>query len=139
MERGTKTAFLMLVLVQAAHSIEEYVFRLYDVFAPARFASGLVSDNHQLGFAILNVGFFVAGVWVYVARVRPNHWSAAVFAWVWVVIEIPNGFAHAAIALARGTYFPGVATAPLLLAIALYLAIRLSKTSAADRDSGRSS
>ena len=41
----------MLILAQAAHSTEEYVFRLFDVFAPARFVSSLVSDNLAVGFA----------------------------------------------------------------------------------------
>jgi hypothetical protein len=127
MSPRAKIAFLLLVLVQAAHSIEEYVFRLYDVFAPARFASGLVSDDLGLGFAILNTGFFVAGIWVYFARVRPNHPSAPAFVCVWIVIEIANGIAHTVIALNRGEYFPGVATAPMLTALALYLALRLSR------------
>ena len=30
-----RTAFLWLIVAQAAHSVEEYVFRLYDVLAPA--------------------------------------------------------------------------------------------------------
>jgi len=123
----TRHGFLLLVVVQAAHSIEEYVFRLYDVFAPARFLSGLVSDNYQLGFAILNVGFFVAGVSVYFARVRPGHPSAAAFMWIWIAVEILNGIGHPAIAIVRGEYFPGVLTAPLLLAIALYLAASLAR------------
>jgi hypothetical protein len=42
-----RTAFLVLVIVQVAHSIEEYVFRLYEVFPPARFASGLISSGLQ--------------------------------------------------------------------------------------------
>lgn len=125
MEKKTKTAFLLLVLVQAAHSVEEYVYRLYDVFAPAQFLSGLVSDNLQLGFAILNVGFFVVGMWVYFARVRPGHPSAATFMWIWIAVEIVNGIGHPAIAIVRGEYFPGLLTAPILLAIALYLAVSL--------------
>jgi hypothetical protein len=42
--------FLFLILTQAAHSIEEYVTRLYQVFAPARFVSSLISNNLALGF-----------------------------------------------------------------------------------------
>jgi hypothetical protein len=36
-------AFLALIVAQAAHSIEEHSFRLFDEFAPARLVSGLVS------------------------------------------------------------------------------------------------
>jgi hypothetical protein len=45
-------AFLLLVLAQAAHSVEEYVFRLDDVFAPARFLSGLLNDDRRRGFLL---------------------------------------------------------------------------------------
>lgn len=40
-----KSTFLALILAQACHSVEEYVFRLYDVFPPARFVSGLFSKG----------------------------------------------------------------------------------------------
>ena len=46
MEPRSRTAFLALILVQAAHSTEEYAFALYDVFAPARFAP--VPRTHHL-------------------------------------------------------------------------------------------
>jgi len=39
MQRMGQTVFLLLVLAQGAHSIEEYITRLYAVFAPARFVS----------------------------------------------------------------------------------------------------
>lgn len=41
MDSRSRFAFLVLVLAQAAHSAEEYIFKLYDVFVPARFVSGL--------------------------------------------------------------------------------------------------
>jgi len=36
MDRRIKIAFLALVLTQIAHSVEEYAFRFYTVFPPAR-------------------------------------------------------------------------------------------------------
>ena len=44
--------FLALILTQAAHSVGEYVFRLYDVLLPARVISGLISDDLALGLAV---------------------------------------------------------------------------------------
>ena len=44
MEHRGQLVFLFLILAQAAHSIEEYVSKLYEVFAPARFVSSLVSN-----------------------------------------------------------------------------------------------
>lgn len=84
-----------------------------------------MSADRRTGFLILNVGFVLAGCWAYLARVRPAHRSAMTWIWIWVVIEIVNGLGHVAIALARGQYFPGVATAPVLLVIAVCLAASL--------------
>ncbi len=44
-----------VVLAQAAHSAEEYVGRLWESFPPARFVSGLVSDDLERGFLLANV------------------------------------------------------------------------------------
>ena len=125
MDFRSRLAFLVLVLVQAMHSVEEYVFKLYDVFGPARFVSGLLSDDLPTGFAIANIALVALGAWCYLARVRPAHGSARLWVWPWVVVEGVNGITHSAIALQRGEYFPGVMTAPLLLATSLYLGTRL--------------
>ena len=58
-----KTLFLGLAITQAAHSIEEFYFRLFDVLAPARYLSGLVSDNLALGFAAINALIVVFVFW----------------------------------------------------------------------------
>jgi Protein of unknown function with HXXEE motif len=125
MDSRNRLAFLVLVLAQAAHSAEEYIFKLYDVFVPARFVSGLVSDDLPTGFAVVNIGLVAFGIWCYLARVRPAHISARQWVWPWVLVEGANGIGHPVIALARGQYFPGLLTAPLLLATSLYLGIRL--------------
>jgi hypothetical protein len=123
----TRNAFLALILVQAAHSMEEYVFALYDVFAPARFASSLVSSNLAVGFALLNAGLLAFGAWCYLARVRPDRPSARGWIWPWVLIELSNGIGHSAMAIVRGSYFPGVATAPVLFLLAAFLAAQLAR------------
>ena len=124
---GISAAFLAVVVAQAAHSIEEYAFRLFDVFAPARFVSGLVSRDLAVGFAVANAAIVGLGLWCWLARVRPGHPSARGWAWSWTVLEGGNGIGHTLLALARGGYFPGVATAPLLLGSSLFLAWRLVK------------
>ena len=127
MDRRTQRLFLALIVAQSAHSIEEYSFALYDVFAPARFASRLVSSDPAVGFLILNAAIVAFGFWCYLARVRPNHPSARAWVWPWILVELGNGVGHPIIAIVRGSYFPGVATAPVLLVIALALAVRLSR------------
>lgn len=126
MDSRSRAAFLALILAQAAHSIEECVFRLFDVFAPARFISGLISNDLSRGFAIANIALVLFGLWCYVARVSRGHPSARSLAWFWALLELGNGIAHSGLALAHRDYFPGIVTAPLLLMISVYLIARLS-------------
>ena len=123
---GIDRPFLALVLLQGAHSIEEYVGRLYDVFPPARFVSGLVSPDRERGFVIINVALVSFGLWCCWWPLWRRWPSAAAFVWLWIGIEMVNGIGHPLWSIRQGGYTPGVATAPLLLAAALYLARRLS-------------
>ena len=45
-----KVAFGALVLTQAAHSVEEYVGRLWETFLLAWILTGLVSQDQERGF-----------------------------------------------------------------------------------------
>jgi hypothetical protein len=117
--------FLALVLVQGLHSIEEYAFRLYDVFLPARFVSGLFSSDLRRGFVAFNCGLFVFGLWAFWWPVRRGWPAATGLVGLWIGIELVNGIGHPAWSLVEGGYTPGVATAPLLLVLALLLARRL--------------
>ena len=65
-------AFLVLVMVQAVHSSEEYRGRLYDVFLPARIVSGLISPNLERGFIIGNVTLVAFGLWCVDGWWRPD-------------------------------------------------------------------
>jgi len=127
MKALSQNLFLCLILSQAAHSVEEYWFRLYDVLAPARFISSLVSSNLAFGFAIANVVLVLFGLWCYLARVRTRHASGRSWAWFWTVLEAANGANHLILALSSRGYFPGAATAPLLLGFSLWLGVTLSR------------
>ena len=126
--RGRKM-FALLIAAQAAHSVEECVFRLFDVFAPARFVSGLFGSDPATGFAIANLGLVLFGVWCYLARVRTPHSSERAYAWSWACLEFANGIGHVMLAAMNGGYFPGVGTAPLLIAAASYLSDSLLRES----------
>jgi len=119
--------FLALVGTQAAHSVEEYVGRLYDVFPPARFVSGLISPNLERGFVIFNLALVAFGLWCWAWPVRRQWSAAAPLAWLWVAIELVNGVGHPLWSLRELRYTPGVATAPVLLVLALYLAHQLRR------------
>lgn len=127
MKPRSQNLFLCLILSQALHSIEEYCFRLYDVLAPARFISSMVSSNLALGFAIVNIILVWFGIWCYLARVRRSHPSERSWAWFWTVLEAANGGGHLILAASRGGYFPGAATAPFLLGFSLSLGVTLSQ------------
>ena len=127
MSQKARIAFLALVIAQAAHSIEEYVFRLYDVFAPARFVSGLISTNLRTGFIVFNLAFVAFGFWCYAVPVQEALSVAIPFLWLWIVVELLNGIGHPAISIMERTYIPGTATAPILFIIALYLSIQIAR------------
>ena len=124
------TTFVALIGVQAAHSIEEYVGRLYDVFPPARFVSGLISAVPQRGFVIFNVALALFGIWCFVWPIRRRWPSFKAFGWFWVAVELLNGIGHPLWSLEQLRYTPGLITAPILLILALYLAWQLRRTAA---------
>jgi hypothetical protein len=115
--------FLCLILAQAAHSTEEYVTGLYVVFAPARFVSSLVSNDLGVGFLFVNAPLVAFGLWCWAVPVRSRWPVARVLVWFWTILELGNGIGHSFLALSRSGYFPGVATAPLLLLFTGWLVI----------------
>jgi hypothetical protein len=126
MPRRTQLGFLSLVLAQAAHSVEEYVTRLYAVFGPAAFVSSLVSRDLRRGFLIANLTLVAVGAVCYALPVRLGWTGARAIVAIWVAVELLNGCGHLLFAALRGGYFPGAVTAPLLLATALWTARTLA-------------
>jgi len=117
-----QAAFGALVLVQAAHSVEEYVGRLWESFPPARFLTSLISQDLERGFLVINVSLVGFGLWCWIWPVRRGWPSAVYLAWFWVAVQLINGIGHPLWTLRQGGYTPGVATAPVLLILAIYLA-----------------
>jgi hypothetical protein len=125
MYRQIKIFFLLLVLIQGLHSIEEYFGRLWEVFLPAKYLISLVSNNYETGFLVMNIGLFISGLIVWLFIINKKYLRIRVFIWSWIAIEIINGIGHPLWALIEDSYEPGVITAPLLLVIAIYLSILL--------------
>jgi hypothetical protein len=117
--------FALLIAAQAVHSTEEYITRLYDRFAPAGAVSDALGLDRPVGFLVANLLLVGFGLWCWLARVRPRRALWRGLAWFWAVLESLNGVGHLLLAFAAGGYFPGVATAPLLLALGMALAARL--------------
>jgi hypothetical protein len=120
-----KLAFGALILAQAAHSVEEYIGRLWESFPPARFLTGLISQDREWSFVALNILLMTFGLWCLLWPVRRGWPSAVYLGWAWVILEAINGIVHPLWTLREEGYTPGVATAPLLLALAVYLGYQL--------------
>jgi hypothetical protein len=127
MDHRSRIAFAILIATQAAHSIEEYAFRLYAIFPPAQLVSALFSSDLRIGFAIANTAIVTVGIGSYVAALRATPRMARLWVWPWVVLEGANGVGHIILAAAQGAYFPGVATAPILLVLSIWLAFQLRR------------
>ena len=116
-----ESRFLALIVVQTVHSAEECVGRLWEVFPRAAFVAGLFSNNLALGFVIANLLVVTIGFWCFVWPVRHRWKAAKVVVVLWILIELINGSAHVARSILNWHYDPGVATAPLLFILALWL------------------
>jgi hypothetical protein len=125
MNHKIRSLFLALVIAQAAHSIEEYAFHLYDVFAPARFVSSVISGDLRTGFIVFNLAFVTFGLWCYILPVRRALPSAVPLVWFWIAVEIINGVGHPVWSIVERSYVPGTATAPFLLLLAICLSIQM--------------
>lgn len=118
-----RATFAALVLAQAAHSTEEYLGRLWEAVLPAEVVSLVFSSNPRRGFLIANVLIVGFGAWCVAWPVRRGWRVAPTLLWGWVVVEIANGILHPAVVLIMQRYIAGAVTAPVLLVLALRLAI----------------
>ena len=118
-------AFGALVLAQAVHSVEEYVGRFWESFPPARFLTGLVSQDREWSFVALTILLLAFGLWCLLWPVRRGWPSAVYLGWGWTIVVAVNAIVHILWTVREGGYTPGVATAPLLLASAIYLGYQL--------------
>ena len=113
------SAYWLLGLSQAAHSIEEMRMRLYDFFWVATgrlheiFPAVTQLRMRAETFALLNMTFITVLLGT-VPAVRARRPPALVLAGLAGVIEVLNGLGHIAGAIWFRGYVPGVATAPFL-------------------------
>ena len=126
MNKSISTTFLLIALTQGFHSIEEFYGKLWEVYPPATFLSGLVSPDLKKGFIIINISLFIILMITWLATLSKN-FSIKGLLWLWVVLETINGVGHSIWAIMERSYVPGLITAPLLLILAIYLARLLIK------------
>jgi hypothetical protein len=125
MSKHIRLAFLLLILSQGFHSAEEYFTRLWDVFAPARILSNLVSTNTEKGFIIINIFLFIAGIICWILISMKNGRKFLPLIWFFIVIEFINGIGHPLWGILERQYVPGLASALIVLVINVYLTFQI--------------
>lgn len=124
--RGT---FLLLLIVQALHSAEEYAFRFYERFPPMRFLYQGAPYLAKPAFAISNTLLVLLGLLCFYCWVQPAKKGARVVVWLWIIIESLNVTAHFTWAILIGAYNPGLVTAVLFIPLLIYLYYLMRHTS----------
>ena len=121
MNNKVKWGFLVLVLIQALHSIEEYYGELWNVFPPATWLTGLISNDREFAFYIVNIGLFLFGLLSWLFIIRKDKPFAKTILWFWIILELINGIIHPTWSIMQKAYTPGVITAILLFFTSVYL------------------
>ena len=125
MANRIKILFIILVLAQGFHFMEEYFGRLWDELPYIRSITGLVSNDPGTGFLIINTGFVLFGSWCWLVPIRKGFSYAPGLIWFWTLIELMNGIIHSFWGVYEGGYIPGLVTAPFLLALSVYLSLNM--------------
>jgi hypothetical protein len=118
--------FLALLLIQTAHSCEEYLFGFYEVFPLIPFMAGFFHTIPQAIFFILNyqlILFLGAILLISFARERWFYFALTIFA----IIELLNGMLHVGTALVTLKYFPGAATGIFYIPTSIYILLKMRK------------
>jgi|SRR5215213_3529631 len=129
MNRRIPPAFLSLVILQAIHSAEEFIFGFYEKFPPMRVIYQAAPLLAKPAFATSNALLLLAGLVCFYYWVRPSGRGARAVVWVWVVLESVNVIAHSVWAFLIGGYNPGLATAILFVPVLIYLSHLMKRVS----------
>ena len=130
MNRKIRQGFLVLIAVQTLHSVEEFIFKFYEVFPPMRL---LYRDAPSLAgpaFIIANVVLVMVGLICLLRWVRPARRGARVVVWAWVGGEAFNVIAHCAWAIHVRGYNPGMMTVFWFVPVVAYLSYLLRRAPA---------
>jgi hypothetical protein len=114
-------AFLALVVLQAFHSVEEYAFKLYEVFPPMVYLYRDAPQLAQPAFIAFNIFLFVAGMICLFRWVWPGRRGAVLVVWIWIAGEAFNATVHVLWWIVAERYNPGLVTGILFVPIVIYL------------------
>lgn len=133
MSNKIRMAFLMLIVLQALHSTEEFIFKFYEVFPPMVLLYRDAPHMARPAFIIFNVLLLIAGLATLSGWVWPARRGARAVVWVWVGGETFNAVAHAVWAMLIGGYNPGLVTGLGFVPVVVYMSylLRRAQTHAA--------
>ena len=77
-----------------------------------------MSNDLAVGFVVVNAVLVAFGMWCWAVPVRSGWHAGRGFVWFWTILKLGNGAGHLGLAWSRGGYFPGLATAPVLVGLA---------------------
>jgi hypothetical protein len=129
MNGNISAVFLLLIILQAIHAAEEFIFRFYERFPPMRFLYQNAPNLAKPAFAIFNALLVLMGMVCFYYWVQPARKGARVVVWVWIVIESLNVVAHLVWAVLIGAYNPGLVTAVLFVPVLIYLSYSMRRIS----------
>ena len=121
MRRKLSWVFLMLILFQGMHSIEEYIGELWEVFPPATWLCGQISEDLRLSFLIINSGLFLFGVISWLLVHFHDGSLVKTLIWFWIILGGLNGMGHVVWTISSKSYTPGLITAMAMIALVIVL------------------
>ena len=121
MNNKIRVAFLVLIGLQALHSIEEFIFKFYEVFPPMVSMYRNAPAMAQPAFVLANSLLILVGFVCLLRWVWPARRGAKVVAWAWVGAEAFNVIAHCVWAISIRRYNPGLVTGLGFVPVVAYL------------------
>jgi len=121
MNNNIRAMFLLLIILQAIHSAEEFIFRLYERFPPMRFLYQNAPYLAKPAFAVSNASLVLIGLICFFYWVQAARKGARAVVWVWIVIDSLNVVGHLVWAILIGGYNPGLVTAVSFVPVLIYL------------------
>ena len=121
MNNRLRIAFLLLIVLQLLHSLEEFVFKFYEQFPPMVFVYRNSPGMARTAFILFNSILFLAALASLLYWVWPARRGTITVVWVWVGAETLNVIAHCVWAVLIRGYNPGLVTGIAFLPVLAYL------------------
>ncbi len=129
MNKQIKTAFLAMISLQTVHSIEEFIFKIYEVSPQMQLVFQHAPDLAKPAFVASNLLLNLFGFICFFYWVRPARQAARRIIWLWVGIQLATVAGHFIWAMKARGYHPGLVTLPLFVPLIIYVVYRLRRGS----------